>query len=130
MSCFYPRFEFFYLRSIMDKVARYREVIKQVLHKYAWDDKDPRLSEYEEQIVTDDEHGHYFLYGVGWEDYRRIHGCTIHIDLRGEKIWIQQDWTEEGVAGDLENLGVPKSDIVLAFHTPVRRKDIEEYAFA
>ena len=45
------------------------------------------------------------------------------------KIWIQKDATEEGIATDLENLGVPKDKIVLAFHSPTLRK-YGEYAFA
>ncbi|MFB3041155.1 MAG: element excision factor XisI family protein, partial [Candidatus Poribacteria bacterium] len=31
--------------------------------------------------------------------------------------WIQHDGTEEGIALDLVNEGIPKSDIVLAFHS-------------
>lgn len=66
--------------------------------------------------------------GVGWDGYKRVHGISIHLDLKGDKIWIQTDWTEPGVAKELQELGVPKSDIVLAFHAPYRRKLIEDYA--
>jgi hypothetical protein len=114
----------------MDKVEQYKTIIKAVLNKYAWTDDDPLLEEHEEQIVTDDVHGHYFLYGVGWRESKRIHGCTIHIDLRGEKNWIQEDWTEKGVANDLKEMGVPTSDMVLAFQAPERRKHLKEFASA
>lgn len=38
------------------------------------------------------------------------------------KIWIQQDFTEEGLANQLVELGVPKTDIVLGFRTPYVRE--------
>jgi hypothetical protein len=37
------------------------------------------------------------------------------------KIWIQHDGTEIGIANELVKLGVPKDDIVLAFHEPFVR---------
>lgn len=59
---------------------------------------------------------------VGWNDYQRIHGSLLHIDIKAGKIWIQYDGTEEGIANRLVELGVPKTDIVLAFHVPFRRQ--------
>jgi len=38
------------------------------------------------------------------------------------KFWIEEDWTEDGIAADLVRAGVPKEDIVLAFHEPGRRQ--------
>jgi XisI protein len=37
------------------------------------------------------------------------------------QIWIQHDTTESGVANDFVAQGVPKADIVLAFHAPYKR---------
>ena len=55
---------------------------------------------------------------VGWkEPTYRLHFCLIHVDIIDCKIWIQRDGTEDGIAYDLEEAGVPKSDIVLAFHS-------------
>jgi hypothetical protein len=51
-----------------------------------------------------------------------VHGSVIHIDLRGEKVWIQHDGTEAGVALELEAAGIPREQIVLAFQHPSRRK--------
>ncbi len=51
-----------------------------------------------------------------------LFGALIHIDLIGDKIWIQYDGTEEGVANTLVDLGVPKQDIVLAYHSPFMRQ--------
>jgi hypothetical protein len=62
------------------------------------------------------------LINVGWHEHRRIRGTVLHIDIKNGKIWIQHDGTERGVANDSVEWGVPKEDIVLAFHAPYRRQ--------
>ncbi|MFB2736860.1 XisI protein [Umezakia ovalisporum] len=59
---------------------------------------------------------------VGWKNRKRQHGCVLHLDIKDHKIWIQHDGTEIGMADELVKLGVPKSDIVLAFHEPLVRQ--------
>lgn len=51
--------------------------------------------------------GQYFIYFV---------------NAKNEKIYLEEDWTEEGIATELLREGVPKEDIVLAFHEPKTRK--------
>ncbi|MEH1785276.1 element excision factor XisI family protein [Nostoc sp.] len=51
----------------------------------------------------------------------------IFIDLAAEKllaaeVWIQSDNTENGIANELVQAGIPKEDIVLEFHEPNVRK--------
>ena len=43
------------------------------------------------------------------------------ISLQNKKIWIESDGTEEGIATHFLDAGVPKDDIVLAFHSPRKR---------
>jgi XisI protein len=50
------------------------------------------------------------------------YGVLIHIDLKGETIWIQYDGTEVGVANELVEQGIPKEDIVLAYHSEFIRQ--------
>jgi hypothetical protein len=59
---------------------------------------------------------------VGREGVRRVHGCLVHIDIIGNKIWIQRDGTEDGIASELLKAGVPKDHIVLGFRSPEMRK--------
>ena len=47
------------------------------------------------------------------------------IDIKGDKIWIQYDGTEVGVANELIELGIPKKSIVLGFQDPNARKFTE-----
>lgn len=66
-------------------------------------------------MIFDDEHGRYTLLEVGWDDSQYVHGSIIHVDIINDKIWIQYDGTEEGIARDLVDAGVPKEKIVLGF---------------
>ncbi|MGD1854669.1 MAG: element excision factor XisI family protein [Leptolyngbyaceae cyanobacterium] len=62
---------------------------------------------------------------LGRENKRYEHGCLIHIDIIDGKLWIQRDGTENGIATQLFEAGVPKEQIVLGFKSPERRKDTE-----
>lgn len=42
----------------------------------------------------------------------------MHLDIKNEKIWIQQNTTEVDIALEVMEMGVPKQDIVIGFHTP------------
>jgi XisI protein len=59
---------------------------------------------------------------VGWRDGKRLYGVVLHVDIINNKIWVQQDGTEVGIANKLVNLGVPKSEIVLGFDPPNMRQ--------
>lgn len=75
--------------------------------------------------VFDRSHDQYLLLNEGWDGFKRIHYAMVHVELRDGKLWIQQDGTQDGIAVDLVNAGVPKERIVLAFHHPSRWKDTE-----
>lgn len=74
------------------------------------------------ELIIDQDKTHYLLVEIGWQNERRIYGNLIHIDLINNKIWIQQDGTEEGIANELVKQGISPQQIVLAFKTPERRK--------
>jgi XisI protein len=106
----------------MDKIDKYRAIIKAAMQQYDRHEQPDGYQEFETQLVVDDANGHYYLMDVGWNNMQRIHGCVLHIDLRKDKVWIQQDWTDSGIADDLIAAGVSKEDIVLAFHAPYKRQ--------
>jgi len=58
---------------------------------------------------------------VGWRNQRRIYDPVLHLDIMDNKIWIQQDGTELGIANELVELGVPKQDLILGFAPPNMR---------
>ena len=73
------------------------------------------------EVVFDRKHDRYLLVDVGWEGYERAHGALVHVDLIDGKLWIQCDGTEEGIATELVEAGVPRDRIVLGFKHPVVR---------
>ncbi len=77
------------------------------------------------EIITDRENDRHQLVTLGWQRYERIHANTLHFDIIDEKIWIQNDQTEHGIAYDLIKQGVPKENIVLGYFHPERRADVD-----
>ena len=97
----------------MVATSEYRQLIKHILADYA--KYKPAYGDIESKVIFDDEHGRYTLLEVGWDDNQYVHGSIIHVDIINDKIWIQYDGTEEGIAHDLVDAGVPKEKIVLGF---------------
>ena len=79
------------------------------------------------EMVIDRERDHYLLVQVGWINGRRIYSSILHLDIIQGKIYIQENNTELYIAEKLVELGVPKTDIVIGFHSQSQRK-LTEYA--
>jgi hypothetical protein len=109
----------------MDKLKSYRNSIKKILTEYHEWASGASNSADESCLVFDEIHDHYFWLFLGWQDNKKTNNIQVHIRIKNEKIWIEQDWTEEGIANDLVQQGIAKSDIVLAFYPPEERKYTE-----
>ena len=111
----------------MDALDDYRGKIEQVLTDYAQflNTDDVAICE----TIFERRHDHYLLVEIGWEDFSRVYGTLIHLDIIDGKVWIQHDGTEDGVAAELTAAGIPQERIVLAFQHPSRRK-YSEFAAA
>ena len=112
----------------MDQLNQYRDIIEAALLEHT------RVPFAHDEIalepIFDRQHDRYLLMLVGWKKSDdRVHGCLVHLDIINGKIWIQRDGTEDGIATDLEEAGVPKAHIVLAFRPPDLRQ-YTEYAAA
>ena len=103
----------------MDKLTQYRCWIKEILEKYSLMKPAGNIEVYK---FFDLQQDHYQVFHAGWNKYRRIFGPLIHIDIIESKVVIQYDGTEIGVANELVELGIPKQDIVLAYHAPFMRQ--------
>jgi hypothetical protein len=105
----------------MEKLDLYRQYVEEILRSHFRPNS--AESDIEEQLLLDRERDHYQLLRVGWHDEEKpIYHPVIHIDIKNNKIWIQRDYTEVGTANELLERGVPKADIVLAFHAPYKRE--------
>ena len=103
----------------MGSVEMYRGYVQELLGRYA--QRYPAWAEVEVQTLYDTERDHYQVLLLGWEECHRVYDCLLHVDIRESKIWVQEDRTEAGLATELMGLGVPKEDIVLAYHAPYKR---------
>jgi len=108
----------------MAELEKYRAILKSLLEQYA---KMASDDEVETQLVIDPERDHYQLVQVGWQNNRRIYGCILHLDIKGDKVWIQHNGTEIEIGDELVAAGIPKKKIVVGFHSPFKRS-LTEFA--
>ena len=109
----------------MDKLEYYHQVIEKVLIEYT---KIPYShGQIDTKLIIDKPENNYLLINIGWDGKRRVHGCLVHLEIIAGKIWIQRDGTEDGIANEIVAKGIPKEQIVLAFHPPEIRQ-YTEYA--
>src|SRR5256885_8116806 len=102
----------------MGRLTEYRGLIERLFKEYErLYNLQPRPG-VESFVVFDEERGHYILMSLGWSEGRRVRQMVLYVRLRNGKIWVEEDWTEAGIATELLKAGVPKDDIVLAFHPP------------
>ncbi|XGV88022.1 MAG: XisI protein [Limnothrix sp. BL-A-16] len=106
----------------MDKLVEYSKLIKEILASYVELCRQKNNDSLETFLVADDVNHHYLWMNLGWQKGDRVNGPTVYVRIREGKFWIEEDWTEEGIATDLMRAGVPKTDIVLAFHEPKIRE--------
>lgn len=111
----------------MDTLETYRQIIQDVLQEYV--QIQYAHGNIQNEAVFDPEADRYLVISVGWDKYKRIHGCLIHLDIIDGKVWIQRDGTEYGIARELEEAGIPKHHIVLGFHS-LDVRPYTEYAVA
>lgn len=108
------------MQAMANKLKNYSTYIQQVITEYASIGKPDK--DVDTQLIFDSERDHYQLVYAGWKNRRRNYGCVLHLDIKDGKIWIQHNGTEVDIANELVQLGVPKEDIVLAFHEPFVRQ--------
>lgn len=108
----------------MDSLTtQYRNIVEKTLLDYAdflGNDEQTQV-----QLIFDCEHNHYLLVETGWQNGYRIYGTLLHIDIIDNKLVIQHDGTEEGIADELVAAGILKAHIVLAYQPLENRKHME-----
>ena len=113
----------------MDKLEGYRKTIKKILTGYHQLSHADIHSDIEDLLAFDEKQDNYLWFRSGWDGNKRVSTIIIFLRLKNDKIWVEEDWTDLCVVDDLLEAGVPKTDIVLAFHPPSKRK-FTEFAIA
>lgn len=116
----------------MDKITEYKKIVRKVVESAVA--LSPEIEDgIENQLITDDEHGHYLYFGVGWEGggKRWFYATFIHIDVKPNgRVWLQHDGTDLRIAERLIENGVFKGDIVIGFQPPHVRENMPDFAVA
>ena len=103
----------------IDKLNRYREILKQAIeHQATFKASDRQI---ESVPICDPVHGHYLLMSLGWDHVGRAHDILIHLRLKDGKVRIEWDGIEEGIFNDLVKAGISEEDIIFAG----RNEDVE-----
>lgn len=113
----------------MDKLNHYRHLVKKILTHHAELATHNPSKTRQTHLIFDVDRDRYMLFDIGWWDKKRIHTPILYVHLHEGKIWIEEDWTEDGIAADLITSGIPKDDVVLAFHHPTIRP-LTDFAIA
>lgn len=109
----------------MDQItaAEYPALVKEALQAYRTSVVENVLEPlpYELALIFDDEHQQYLVHTIGWQHNKRFLTTILHVVIRNGKLWIEEDWTEEGIATYFLERGVPNEQIVLGFQAPAMR---------
>ena len=103
----------------MEKLARYRAILRQVVEQAA--EYPPSASAVEAVPACDEARDQYLLLHLGWNDLGRVHAVVCHLRLWEGKVWIERDGTPDGLATTLLAAGIPPEDVVLAFQPAWKR---------
>jgi hypothetical protein len=105
----------------MDSLTRYRDQLIAIFREYEQLYNLSPTPGVETYCIFDTTQDHYLLVEYGWQEKKHIRRVPLYVRIRDGKIQIEEDWTEQGIATDLLRAGIPKEDIVLAFHHPSMR---------
>lgn len=112
----------------MDRTINFASVIKQTIDNYVKErpiiDQDVSY-----KFIADAIEKQFQLVLMGWSNNTRIYHVLFHAEIINDKIWIQEDNTEESLALMLVERGVSKKDIVLGYFSEYHRQHTE-YAVA
>ena len=105
----------------MEKIDCYRDILRRVLSAYVELCDQQSRNGIENILIIDEKQNDFLWLTIGWSGNKRLNGITFYARIHNDKIWIEEDWTEIGIANDLVREGVPKEEIVLAFYSPTTR---------
>jgi len=106
----------------MDRIDFFYKAIDKAMTAYVEDRSHSQsFSGLQFERIADRNNNRFLLTLVGWKDDERIYHLIFHTDIIGDKIWIQEDNSDESAALLLEQQGVDKKDIVLAYYPDYHR---------
>lgn len=113
----------------MAQLTHYRQVVSNILQQIANRYNRTPTDNIRTYAILDEKNDHYLLLDVGRTHKKRHRSIVVYVRIDNGKIWVEEDWTEDGVATYLVEQGIPKSQIVLGFKPPEIRP-FTEFAVA
>lgn len=104
----------------MDKLEQYCQILKALIHRYT--DLSRSDTQVESIAICDPLQDSYMLIDIRWNPSGRVHSVPIHLRIKNHKVWLEWDGTDQEIAQQLIEAGIPQEDIVLAFYRPERQK--------
>lgn len=106
----------------MDKLSQLRSGVEAAVREwYEYIRRADQPGGTTTELVCDTVQDVYGVLHVGWHDSKRVFSADVFARIRGGRIWVDEDWTKNGIVPDLLRRGVRQEDIVLAFHPPELR---------
>ncbi len=100
-------------------IQQLREIIQKTLKEYA---SIPSInSTSQDRLIFDTNADSYQWLSMGWNGMQRIFNVIIHIEIRQNLVWIERNNSSIEIGEILVEQGVPRNQIVLAFHAPYKR---------
>lgn len=113
----------------MERVKFFQNKIKEVIEDYLSELRQPTNENIEFMPVVDINKNHFQIIAMGWEGYKRVFNLLFHLDIIGDKIWVQEDKMEYSITERLVEKGVSKKDIVIGYF-PDYHRPYTEFAVA
>ena len=101
----------------MDSIDTYAQIVRKLLEDYATVFASHE-ADIQNEVLFDREHDRYLLLSLGWSGGKRVHHTVIHIDIIDGQVWIQSNNTDQLIAEELVELGIPAQSIVLGLQPP------------
>ncbi|MCU0340812.1 MAG: XisI protein [Spirosomaceae bacterium] len=101
----------------METLVKYQKILVSFLEEYAQISyaNAPNL---EQQVIADITRNHFELVSIGWHKGQFVHDVVFHFDIKDNKVWIQQNWTDLKLTKILIQKGIDPADIVIGFVQP------------
>ncbi len=110
------------------KIEVYQAIIIKLLEEYA-DSFNQSPKSIEAKLIFDFERHSFQVLNVGWRNGEYYFYVVFHLEIKNNKVWINENRTDLLMAQMLVEQGIPKTDIVLGLQSPETR-GISGYAVA
>jgi hypothetical protein len=108
----------------MDKSSKLKKAVNASMTAFIAEYGQPEAG-VEIRRIVDRTQSIFQLVVIGWQGVERIYHVLFHLEIKENKVWVQEDNTEIGIATFLLNNGLTKQDIVLGFYSAPYRVHTE-----